>query len=91
MSLLVPGKWRGDMRVLCAKDGGDAPGERGPLEGFLRGKPRKPRGREQANGEQSGDAVQDVGQRQPFGFYRPDPEDEERDRVARRLWKQVFG
>jgi hypothetical protein len=79
------------MRVLCAKDAGDAPGERRPLEGFLRGKPRSPRGESGESGEQRGtDAARATG-RQPFGFYRPDPEDEERDRVARRLWKQVFG
>lgn len=78
------------MRVLCAKDAGDAPGER-RLEGFLRGKPRRPEGEAGAAGEQGSEGTAGARDRQPFGFYRPDPEDEERDRVARRLWKQVFG
>ncbi len=82
------------MRVMFAKDAGGNPGERRPLEGFLRGKPKKQvgddaaeSGHEAEGAEASGDASNE----QPFGFYRPDPEDEERDRVARRLWKQVFG
>ncbi len=82
------------MRVLCAKDAGDTHGERRPLEGFLRGKARKRDGEDAGGrvpgGEDSG-AAGEVSEEQPFGFYRPDPEDEERDRVARRLWKQVFG
>lgn len=82
------------MRVLCANNAGDAPGERRPVEGFLRGKPRRPRGEAgeaRQAGEQGGEGTAGARDRQPFGFYRPDPEDEERDRVARRLWKQVFG
>jgi ribosomal protein L15 len=76
---------------MCAKDAGDAPGERRPVEGFLRGKPRWPRGEAEETGEEGGKGTAGARDRKPFGFYRPDPEDEERDRVARRLWKQVFG
>ncbi|HEX8221260.1 MAG TPA: hypothetical protein VF914_18870 [Chloroflexia bacterium] len=79
------------MRVLCAKDAEDAPGEGRPLEGFLRGKPRRSGGEARKPGEPGREGPARATSRQPFGFYRPDPEDEERDRVARRLWKQVFG
>ncbi len=77
------------MRVLCSRDTGDSAGKR-PLEGFLRGKPQKVshEGAETANDVQGGE---NTSGEQPFGFYRPAPEAEERDRIARRLWKQVFG
>jgi hypothetical protein len=84
-------EWRDSMRVMCAKDGGDASGERRPLEGFLRGKPPGPNSEHRSDGQQSGEGAANAAHQQPFGFYRPTPEDEERDRVARRLWKQVFG
>lgn len=76
------------MRAMCAKNSGDSSPERQPLEGFLRGKPPKGRGDGDVEAEGSDPVTPDE---QPFGFYRPDPEDVERDRVARRLWKQVFG
>ncbi len=82
------------MKVLCAKDAGEASGGRRPLEGFLRGKPRKAKREEGVESGQVGEAgegAESSPDQQPFGFYRPDPEVEERDRVARRLWKQVFG
>ncbi|MDQ3705172.1 MAG: hypothetical protein M3437_08120 [Chloroflexota bacterium] len=82
------------MRAMCAKNSGDCSGERRPFEGFLRGKPKKQNGQDPtANGSKT-EGPETGGTtpgEQPFGFYRPDPEDEERDRVARRLWKQVFG
>ncbi|MDQ5825093.1 MAG: hypothetical protein M3441_12935 [Chloroflexota bacterium] len=82
------------MRAMCAKNSGDSSGERRPFEGFLRGKPKKQNGQNlTASGRETEGPEADGGTpgEQPFGFYRPDPEDEERDRVARRLWKQVFG
>lgn len=79
------------MRVSCAKDGWDGSAERRPFEGFLRGKPRKPNGEDGVERVEGEKAAGGAPGGQPFGFYRPDPEDEERDRVARRLWKQVFG
>lgn len=82
------------MRAMCAQNSGDGLGERRPFEGFLRGKPKKQNGHDPtASGRETGgpEASGEAPGEQPFGFYRPDPEDEERDRVARRLWKQVFG
>ncbi|MEA2573169.1 MAG: hypothetical protein QOH93_467 [Chloroflexia bacterium] len=81
------------MRVLFSKDAGDSSGAKRPFEGFLRSRPKRPQGEDNAESEQSaeGSEVADgSSDEQPFGFYRPDPEDVERDRVARRLWKQVF-
>ncbi len=79
------------MQVLCAKEAGNTPGEGRPLEGFLRGKRRKANPEEQAESGAMGEGTGSAAGEEPFGFYRPDPEDVERDRVARRLWKQVFG
>jgi hypothetical protein len=79
---------------MCAKNTGDSSGERRPFEGFLRGKPKKQNGqdaRESGREVAGSEAAGETSGEQPFGFYRPDPADEERDRVARRLWKQVFG
>ena len=79
------------MRVMCAKDDGDTSGKGRPLEGFIRGKPPSGDGEKGAENGAAQDGAENASKRQPFGFYRPNPENEERDRVARRLWKQVFG
>lgn len=82
------------MRAMCAKEAGENPAERRPLEGFLRGKPKKQNGEDAPDSDQEAEGSPANGEasgEHPFGFYRPDPDDEERDRVARRLWKQVFG
>jgi hypothetical protein len=79
---------------MCAKDDGDAPGKGRSLEGFIRGNPPSGQGEKGEKGAENGAAqegAENAPKRQPFGFYRPNPENEERDRVARRLWKQVFG
>lgn len=82
------------MQFLFAKDGGDSSGDKRPFEGFLRSKPKQPHNEDGVENEQDAEdseANSTPSKGQPFGFYRPDPEDVERDRVARRLWKQVFG